>query len=81
MASCTMQDEIGGWLRTLVQLTGSHPYKTGKKNLGEFDWKFSLPLLSECLVDGAREMLANHHRADTDALLHWMVCREICARI
>ena len=28
------------------------------------------------LLPNTTEMLQKHHSADTDALMHWMVCRE-----
>ena len=69
MGVCTMDPDIAHWVRTMM---------------GTTDIPYFIPMrltdMVLALLPGAKDLLAKHHRANTDALMHMMLCCELARR-
>ena len=66
---CSMQPEIGHWVRQQM-------------GMGDREHKAPIRLrdLVEALIPNSSELLLDHHDAGNDALMHWLVARELSKR-
>ena len=66
---CSMDPNVGHWVRKQAGMTDK-----------ERKTPMRLKDMVHLLLPDARALLAKHHSAGNDSLMHWLLCREIAGR-